>query len=65
MSCLTNLIAKRSICCFGIPEDIEIRRKDQTGNKGNILVIMELIAKYDLIVKEHLKNGQRSAKMLS
>ena len=36
-----------------------------TGNTGNFLAIMELIAKYDPVVKEHLKNGQRNAKMLS
>ena len=36
-----------------------------TGNRGNFLAIIELIAKYDPIVKEHLKSGQRNAKMLS
>ena len=34
------------------------------GNRGHFLAIMELVAKYDPIVKEHLKNGQQNAKML-
>ncbi|XP_065060529.1 uncharacterized protein LOC135687791 [Rhopilema esculentum] len=38
---------------------------ENTGNRRNFLAIMELIAKYDPIVKEHLKSGQRNAKMLS
>lgn len=36
-----------------------------TENKGNFLAILELIAKYDPVVKEHIKNGKRNPKMLS
>ena len=38
---------------------------ESTENRGNFFAILELIAKYDPIVKEHLKNGQRNAKVLS
>ena len=46
--------------------DIVLGKKSLTDlNRGNFLAIIDLIAKYDPIVKEHLKNGQRNAKMLS
>ena len=39
--------------------DMKLNEVDEsTGNRGNFLAIMELIAKYDPIVKEHLKSDQ-------
>ena len=59
------LCAKQGLSLRG-HRDTKVNDMDEsTENRGNFLAILELIAKYDPIVKEHLKNGQRNAKMLS
>ena len=59
------LCAKQGLPLRG-HRDTKVNDVDEgTGNRGNFLAIIDLIAKYDPIVKEHLKNGQRNAKMLS
>ena len=58
------LCAKQGLSLRG-HRDTKVNDMDEsTENRGNFLAILELIAKYDPIVKEHLKN-QRNAKMLS
>ena len=59
------LCAKEGLTLRG-HRDTKVNDMDEsTENRGNFLEILELIAKYDPIVKEHLKNGQQNAKMLS
>ena len=52
------LCAKQGLPLRG-HRDTKVNDVDEsTGNRGNSFAIMELIAKYDPIVKEHLKSDQ-------
>ena len=59
------LCAKQGLPLRGHRDTEENDVDNSTGNRGKFLAMMELIAKYDPIVKEHVKSGQRNTKMLS